>query len=156
VKRCFSLLEVLIAFLLISLSLPLLMAPFIYASVDQKEMVDKMRAQTAAQFALTSFLIDLQQGKIPITQIVDESEFPMKEEWFKEMGGQISGNYTLKRLKPARDHTKDDEDENVVMELWKVGFTFTSLTVKRTPYFPFLFVIVRGEAPVEKHGEAKS
>jgi type II secretory pathway pseudopilin PulG len=151
VKRNFSLLEVLIAFLLISLSLPLLMAPFIYASVDQKEMVDKMRAQSAAQYALTSFLIDLQQGKIPITQIVDKSEFPLKDEWFKEMGGQISGIYTLKKIKPSRSKAKEDE-EAVEIELWEVDFTFPTLIKKKTSYFPFQFVIVRGEA---KSGEVK-
>lgn len=145
-KRCFSLLEVLVAFLLISLSLPLLMAPFIYASVDQKEMVDKMRAQTAAQFAITSFLIDLQQGKIAISQVVDKSEFPLKEEWFKEMGGQITGFYTLNKLKPSKNNIKEEgEQEQVEMELWEVGFTFTSLTLKRIPYFPFKFAVIRGE-----------
>lgn len=140
-KRCFSLLEVLIAFVLISLSLPVLMAPFIYAAVDQKEMVEKMRAETAAQYAITSFLTELQLGTIPPSQIVDKGEFPLKDEWFREMGGKISGDYHLSKLKAQQNN----EEEDVEIELWEVGFTFTSVSLKKLPYFPFKFTIVRGE-----------
>src|SRR5262249_8038868 len=102
------------------------MAPFIYASVDQREMVEKMRAETLAQFALVSFLIELQLGTIPPSQIVDKNEFPMKDEWFKGIGGQVSGFYTLRKLKPAVQQSKDEEEEEVEIELWEVAFTFTS------------------------------
>lgn len=142
-KRNFSLLEVLIAFLIISISIPMLMAPFVYASVDQKERVEKMRAELAAQFALTAFLVELQQGTIPISQIVDKSEFPMKEEWFRELGGKISGVYTLRKLNPV--HQSKDEEEEVEIELWEAGFLFNSLSLKKPSYFPFKFTIVRGE-----------
>lgn len=142
-KRHFSLLEVLIAFLVISISIPMLMAPFVYASVDQKERVEKIRAELAAQYAATAFLVELQQGTIPISQIVDKSEFPMKEEWFKEMGGNVSGVYTLRKLKTS--HQDKDEEEQVEIELWESAFIFNSLSLKKPPYFPFKFTIVRGE-----------
>lgn len=118
------------------------MAPFIYASVDQKEMVEKMRAETAAQFAITFFLTELQLGTIPSSQIVEKSEFPLKEEWFKGIAGPVSGIYTLTKLKPKHKNKKEKEVE---IELWEVGFTFTSLPLKEKPYFPFKFTIVKGE-----------
>jgi type II secretory pathway pseudopilin PulG len=146
VKRCFSLLEVLISLLIISLSLPLLIAPFLYASVDQQERVNKMRAEMAAQFALTAFLMELQAGKIPASQIVDNSTLPLKKEWFSEMGGGVEGMISLKKLKPARKNHKEEENQ-VEFELWEVAFSFTSLSLKKPPYFPFQFIVQRGEIP---------
>lgn len=143
-KRHFSLLEVLVAFMLISLSLPLLIAPFMYASVDQKERVDKMRAETAAQFAITSFLIDLQQQKISFSQVSDNNQMPLPKEWFDAMGGNIEGFLSLSKLKPVR--AKESEDPSTVeVELWEVAFTFTSLSLKKLPYFSFKFTVVRQE-----------
>lgn len=145
-RRCFSLLEVLIAFMLIALSLPLLIAPFLYASVDQREMVEKMKAETASQFAITGFLVDLHLGKIPISGIVDKGEEPLKEEWFEKMGGAVSGHYELTKLKSQVEHKDDEENDKVDIELWEVRFVFDSLSLKKSTVFPFKFTIVRGEA----------
>ena len=139
-KRQFSLLEVLIAFLLISFSLPLLIAPFLYSAVDQKETLEKLKIEAAAHTSLTSFLVDLHTGKIP--QIEPAEQIPLRAEWLND--GQISGSYALKKLKPSRDEALDEKSESVIIELWEATFSLKSPSQKIPIPFSYHFVVVRG------------
>lgn len=121
-KRHFSLLEVLIALLLITAALPLLLSPFVYASVDQMETVKKMNLEKMAFSQLTTTLANLQMGIIPLSNLETNQEYPFNE-----------GSYRFKKLKSGEN-----------FELWQITFTF-----KEGKPFAFNFIVKR-HAPTQE------
>lgn len=133
-KRHFSLLEVLIALLLITASLPLLLTPFIYATTDQMETVQKLRKEKTALYYLVTVLGELHSGAIPLSQLDGEQPYPFKPEW-KEM--PVPGTYKFKKIrdKPI--------SEGQSVELWQ-----TTLEIADSS-FTYEFVVKRGKAEQE-------
>lgn len=128
-RRPFTLLEVLIAILLILSTLPLLLTPFVYASADQMETIEKIKQQKAALYLVTMLFTDLHTGAIPLTQIDQEVEYPFKNEW------KIEGTYQFKKIKSS----KNEQDEAWI-ELWQVIFVF-----KNQKQAPFIYEFVIGK-----------
>lgn len=141
-KRHFSLLEVLIAIMLITASLPLLLTPFVYASVDQMETIQKLKQEQAAQYIITTLLGDLQTGTIPLNQLDQGSDYPFRSEWNTKEDKYL-GSYKFNKL-------KGDNEEGV--ELWQVSLSLedpAKKTVAKT-VFSYEFIVKRiKEASVE-------
>lgn len=131
-KRYFSLLEVLISILLLLMSLPLLLTPFVLASTDQMETIQKLKDEKIAFYILTSLLIDLQTGGISLSQLDSDQPYPLKSDW-KAL--PASGSYSFKKLKPQRQ-------TNTGIELWQV-----TIQLNENSTFLFQFIVQRNKTP---------
>lgn len=144
-KSFFSLLEVLIAILLVTFSIPLLIAPFLYTVRNYEADIKDAYLEKAAIFALAGFLEDLQRGQ----KVLSDGEVnPAKEEWFSKISPFIPGftvTYILQRLKPSAN---SDEEETQNIELWQVVFTFQNPPSKNlsATQFSFKFVALKEKA----------
>lgn len=116
-KRGFSLLEVLIALLIISVALPILMSPFVYASIDQREAIKKMQQEKMVFNQLTTVLANMQMGLIPLNLLESNQEYPLND--------ALGGSYHFKKLKSGEQ-----------IELWQLVFTF-----KEGNPFTFNFIV---------------
>ena len=136
----FSLLEVLVALMLITIALPLLMTPFFYATADQVEAIKKMKQEKAVAFLVTSILGDLQTGAIPLNSLEQESLYPLKEEW------KIPGTYRFKKL--SRHY--EDEDNEGKPELWLLLIALSE--EGKNAGYPYEFIVKKNKpaAPLEK------
>jgi type II secretory pathway pseudopilin PulG len=122
-KRHFSLLEVMIALLLITASLPLLLTTFVYAAVDQSETVKKMQQEKSAFYFLTTILTDLHTGVIPLSQLDARDHFPITD---KET--QATGTYKFDKIKKG-----DQELWQVMIEINQAKFPFEFIVLRNTP-----------------------
>lgn len=143
-KRYFTLLEVLIAIMLITASLPLLLSVYVYATIDQKEALIKIKQERAAFHYLTIILTELQTGAISLNQLDSEQEYPLKT---TSSEYAATGSYRFSKLRPQ----KDQEGEQV--ELWQMKLKFEDKHNEITTQFPFEF-IVRRNKPVEASPES--
>lgn len=142
-KFNFTLLEVLIALLLISAALPLLIAPFFYASFDRQEALEKIRLEKAAQFAITQLLIDLHTKKIPPQEVEAGRSYPVHEEWFEalEYKSQISGAYQFEKKWPLTEQSQQGP------ELWQVRIDLKMATQKNPLPFVYEFILIPSQTP---------
>lgn len=152
-ERRFSLLEVLIALMLITASLPLLLTPFIYATADQMETVQKLRLEKTSLYYLVTILEELHTGGIPLSQLEGDSEYPFKGEWKREdlKDLPITGTYKFKYIR------KKTETEGQRVELWQTTIEIKDGTAKTpsTSSFTYEFVIKRSKPEqVPKESEA--
>lgn len=140
----FTLLEVLIAMLLISITLPVLITPFFYASVDQRETMEKIRLEKAAQFSITLLLVDLQTKQISPKDLEIDRAYPIKSEWVKGIGFSepLAGTYTFKKLRPTRNLQEQGA------ELWQVNFALRLPSQKEPTAFKYQFILLPIETPI--------
>lgn len=153
--RHFSLLEVLIALMLITASLPLLLTPFIYATTDQIETVQKLRKEKTVLYYLVTILGELHTGAIPLNQLDGEQEYPFKPEWkgddWKDL--PITGSYKFKKI---RDKSIS---EGQTVELWQITIEIKEGIGKNasSSNFTYEFVVSKGkselEAPKKEEGK---
>lgn len=154
-RRYFSLLEVLIALMLITASLPLLLTPFIYATTDQIETVQKLRKEKSVLYYLVTILSELHTGAIPLNQLEGEQEYPFKPEWkadeWKDL--PITGSYKFKKI---RDKSLEGGQK---LELWQTTIEIKDGVGKNasTSNFTYEFAVKRGKsldaAPQEEEEE---
>lgn len=139
--RFFSLLEVLVALMLISLLFPLLIAPFTYAKVDFEENTRSIKIERASQMCLSSFLIDLHLEKLNIHQFENKTVHPIPPEWLQEIDPErrLSGTYYCEKLQPKKQEEEEGEKK---IELWQVVFSFTEVKQKTKALFGYDFVVV--------------
>jgi hypothetical protein len=154
-RRQFSLLEVLIALMLITASLPLSLTPFIYATTDQIETVQKLRKEKSVLYYLVTILGELHTGAIPLNQLDGEQEYPFKGEWkaddWKDL--PITGSYKFKKMrdKPI--------SEGQTLELWQTTIEIKEGVGKNasSSNFTYEFVVRKGKAeqetPKKEEGE---
>lgn len=144
--RRFSLLEVLIALMLITASLPLLLTPFIYATTDQMETVQKLRKEKTALYYLVTVLSELHTGGIPLNQLDGDQEYPFKPEWkAEENAPPVVGTYKFKKIrdKPIA--------EGQSVELWQTTIEIKDGTNNNpsSSSFAYEFVVRKGKASQE-------
>ena len=150
-RRSFSLLEVLIALMLITASLPLLLTPFIYATTDQIETVQKLRKEKTILYYLITILGELHTGAIPLNQVGGEQAYPFKPEWkvedWKDL--PVSGSYQFKKIKdkPISD--------NQTAELWQIIIEIRDGNGKTASTSSFAYEFVLRKGTVEKGGETE-
>ena len=139
----FSLLEVLIALMIITASLPLLLTPFIYATTDQMETVQRLRKEKTVLYYLITILGELHSGSIPFSQLDGEQAYPFKPEWkgedWKEL--PVTGTYQFKKLK---DKTLS---ESQTLELYQITLEIIDGVGKNasSSTFNYEFVVKKGK-----------
>lgn len=142
-KREFTLLEVLIAILLVTFALPLLTAPFLYTARNYEADLDDAYLEKAAGFALVGLLGDLHKGRKLLGSFDAGLSHPGMEEWFSEAFPSPSGltvTYTLRKLKPSQ---KSEEEKTQNVELWEVSFLLKKGSKLPPTKFDFKFIAVR-------------
>lgn len=157
-RRHFSLLEVLIALMIITASLPLLLTPFIYATTDQMETVQKLRKEKTVLYYLITILGELHSGSIPLSQLDGDQAYPFKPEWKAEEWKELplTGTYQFKKMK----NKSLSEDQTV--ELYQMTLEIIDGIGKKASSSSFIyeFVVKKGkdQAPTpnleEKSDEA--
>lgn len=146
-KRHFSLLEVLIALMLITASLPLLLTPFIYATADQQETVQKLRKEKTSLYYLVTILENLHTGSIPLNQLDGTQEYPFRPEWKGEDWKTlpITGTYKFKKIKDKKGN------EGQQIELWELIIDIKDSTTKEptTSSLSYEFIVRRAKSADE-------
>lgn len=140
----FSLIEVLICLLLISVTIPLLTAPFYYASLDQQETVEQVVLEQAGQSALANIMQELQFKRLMLVESDMDSMAPINTEWLKsaDRGYQIEGIYSFKKLKP-----KGEDEGGAPVELWQVAIGLKRSNQKNYTPFVYEFVVTKQPEP---------
>jgi len=146
-KRLLTLLEVLIAMLIITLALPILVSSFVFTYSQQSRFLDEVALDTIANSAFVSLFEDLSKGQISYKNLEVEQEFPVS------VPGNWEGTYAFKKLQPDKP---PKEGTTYFVELWEVTFNFTHPRQKKTHTFKYNLIAVRDLTPTEapKTGEA--
>lgn len=118
-KQYFTLLEVLMAMVLVVVAFPLLIAPYFYSFKDIQENMEAMQVEKASRIAAANFFIDLHLGKIALSSVEENQEHPIPASWFQEAfpKTEFEGVYRMVRIEPRNPRS----DSKVF--LWQVIFS---------------------------------
>lgn len=137
-KRHLTLLEVLIALLLVMVTLPILISSFVFTTVEQQKMIAGMSINRVANHAFAVIFEDLAVHRITYNVLESDREFPLEEKHLGDTSGRWSGTYRFKKLKPDKPKQK-----NYYVELWEVLFDFSQANSKEKKHFAYHFIVIR-------------
>lgn len=137
-NRHLTLLEVLIALLLIMMTLPILISSFAFTTIEQQKMINSMSVNRVANNAFALIYEELATHKITYPMLEADREYPLDANHLKDPSGIWSGNYKFHKLKPDKPKTTKYH-----VELWEVLFDFDQAGSKEKKHFAYDFIVIR-------------
>lgn len=98
-RRSFTLIEVLLALMLLLIALPLTMAPVAYLAKDLRQTKELWIAEQALNRAVTAFFVQLHQNTGPV---VERGPDPIPQAWLVDLPPRAKGNYQLRKIKEGK------------------------------------------------------
>lgn len=143
-KRHLTLLEVLIALLLVIMVLPVLVSSFLATYTQQEKFTDEIFLNRLANNAFVSVFEDMSKNRISYQDLESEREFSLNSGQFLADKRNWEGSYSFKKLRPD----KPPKNTAYFVELWQLHFTFSQDNKKKANTFDYDFIVVRDLATV--------
>ncbi|KAF3363254.1 hypothetical protein PHSC3_000144 [Chlamydiales bacterium STE3] len=136
-RECFTLLEVLIALLLVLMCLPILISSFVFINIEQQKMLNQMGLSQVANNAFAVVLEEMVTNKISYNFLEGDRTFPLEPRHF-ESDKPLNGSFFFKKLDPEKPNK-----ENYKVELWQVTIELEPPYEKKAFSFAYKFIVIR-------------
>lgn len=138
-RREVTLLEVLIALLIVAAALPILVSSSVFIYGEHERFLEEVVIDRIANNAFAAIFEELSANRLSYRDLENERELPLNETHLKVEDSGYKGTFVFKRLKPE----KPDKNSFYFVELWRATLKFSRKGSEKAHIFSYDFIVIR-------------